>query len=207
MDTEARVHKSDVKTRLLDAALQGVRTKGYSATTIDEVCRLAGVSKGSFFHYFPDKESLALAAAQYFSADAESFFTSAAYNNEADPRDRVLGYIDLRAAMVTGAIPDFTCLLGTMVSETYATHPAIREACDERIQRQTDRVAKDLEAAKRMYAPDAPWSAQSMALFTQAVLQGAFILTKAANNPAAGVDSIAHLRRYIETQLPLPSHH
>jgi TetR/AcrR family transcriptional repressor of nem operon len=205
MDTEARVHKIDVKTRLLDAALQGVRTKGYSATTIDEVCRLAGVSKGSFFHYFPDKESLALAAAQYFSAHAESFFTSAAFNYEPDPRDRVLAYIDLRAAMVTGAIPDFTCLLGTMVSETYATHPAIREACDERIQRQTDRVAKDLEAAKRMYAPDAPWSAKSMALFTQAVLQGAFILAKASNNPATGVDSIAHLRRYIETQLPLPS--
>lgn len=205
MDTKASLPKSDVKTRLLDAALQGVRTKGYSATTIDEVCRLAGVSKGSFFHYFSDKEALALSAAEYFSADAERFFMSAAYNNEPDPRDRVLGYIDLRAEMVTGKIPDFTCLLGTMVSETYATHPRIRQACDERIQRQTDRVAKDLEAARQMYAPDAPWSAQSMALFTQAVLQGAFILSKAHNDPATGVDSIAHLRRYLETQLPVPA--
>lgn len=193
---------SDAKTRLLDAALTVIRTKGYAAATVDEICRAAGASKGSFFHYFPDKESLAVAAAEHFSAAAAGLFDAAPYRTESDPRERLLRYVDLRAALMRGDFADFTCLLGTMVQETYATHPAIREACDRHIRRHAGAVAEDVEDAKRAYAPGAPWSAQSMALFTQAVIQGAFILAKAHGDPAVAVDCVAHLRRYLETQLP-----
>lgn len=198
--------KPSGKSKLLDAALRVIRTKGYAAATVDDICREAGVSKGSFFHYFPDKEALALAAADHFSRAAAAFFDSAAYRNEPDPRKRVLQYVDLRAAMLRGDFADFTCLLGTMVQETYATHPAIRDACDAGIRFHADDVARDIEAAKRAYAPDAPWTAEGMALYTQSVIQGAFILAKAHNDPAVGAACIAHLRRYLETQLHKPPH-
>ncbi len=198
--------KPDGKTRLLDAALAVIRTKGYSAATVDDICRAAGVSKGSFFHYFRDKEALAIAAAEHFSAGAAALFAAAAYHDDPDPRERVLRYADLRAAMLRGDFADFTCLLGTMVQETYATHPAIRAACDQHIRLHADVVAQDLVAAKRAYAPDAPWTAESMALFTQAVIQGAFILAKAHDDPGVAVECIAHLRRYLESQLPQRAH-
>ncbi|MDP9106022.1 MAG: TetR/AcrR family transcriptional regulator [Candidatus Eremiobacteraeota bacterium] len=191
---------------MLDAALAVIRTKGYSAATVDDICRAAGVSKGSFFHYFRDKEALAIAAAEHFSAGAAALFAAAAYHDDPDPRERVLRYADLRAAMLRGDFADFTCLLGTMVQETYATHPAIRAACDQHIRLHADVVAQDLVAAKRAYAPDAPWTAESMALFTQAVIQGAFILAKAHDDPGVAVECIAHLRRYLESQLPQRAH-
>jgi TetR/AcrR family transcriptional regulator, transcriptional repressor for nem operon len=193
--------KAGGKSKLLDAALTVIRTKGYNASTVDDICRAAGVSKGSFFHYFADKEALAVAAAEHFSARAATMFDAAPYRDEADARERLLRYIDLRAALIRGDFADFTCLLGTMVQETYATHPAIRSACDQHIRLHADDVADDVDAAKRAYAPDAPWSAQSMALFTQAVLQGAFILAKAHDDPAVATDCIAHLRRYLESEL------
>ncbi|HEY8313725.1 MAG TPA: TetR/AcrR family transcriptional regulator [Candidatus Baltobacteraceae bacterium] len=199
--------KPSAKTKVLDAALAVIRTKGYAAATVDEICRVAGVSKGSFFHYFVDKEALAIAAAEYFSMGAAAMFDAAPYRKEPDARARVLRYVDLRAALLRGDFADFTCLLGTMVQETYATHPAIREACDQHIRLHADDVAQDLEAAKRTYAPDAPWTAGSMALFTQAVIQGAFILAKAHDDPAVAAECIAHLRRYLETQFPDPAHH
>jgi TetR/AcrR family transcriptional regulator, transcriptional repressor for nem operon len=198
--------KSDAKSRLLDAAVSVIRSKGYGAATVDEICRAAGLSKGSFFHYFADKEALAVAAAEHFSAGAAAFFGAASYRNEPGARERVLGYVDQRIALLRGEFSDFTCLLGTMVQETYATHPAIREACDQHIRIHVADVALDLDAAKRAYAPDAPWTAESLALFMQAAIQGAFILAKAHNDPAAGVDCLTHLRRYLETQIPLPTH-
>ena len=195
----------DVKTKLLDAALRTIRTKGYGASTVDDLCRAAGVSKGSFFHYFTSKEELALAAAAHFSAGADALFAAAPYRSVGDARERVLRYIDRRSAMLRGEMPDFTCLLGTLVQETYATHPAIRKACDEYIRHHAAEVAVDIAEAKEAYAPDAPWTAESLALFTQAVIQGAFILAKAHQDPDVAADCLAHLRRYVEMRLPGPA--
>jgi TetR/AcrR family transcriptional repressor of nem operon len=189
------------KTKLLDAALTVIRSKGYSATTVDDICHAAGVTKGSFFHHFKSKDELALATAGHFSDMADGIFASAPYHAASDPAERVLGYIDFRAAMLKYEIPQYTCLLGTMVQEAYLTHPAIREACDRHMTAHVAMVAKDIAEAKRLYAPKATWSPESLAFYTQAVLQGAFILAKAKQDSTVAAEAIAHLRDHMETLL------
>ena len=196
MKTAEPQHES--KTRILDATMHVIRAKGYAATTIDDVCNAAGLTKGSFFHHFKSKEDLALAAADHFAAMAAGLFKSAPYHAPSDPLERVLGYVDFRAAILRGELPEYTCLLGTMVQETYESHPAIRRACERHISEHAAVVARDIAEAKKKYAPRAAWSAESLGLYTQAVLQGAFILAKARNGPQVAADCIAHLRRYLE---------
>lgn len=197
MDTTA-LHQS--KTKLLDAALQVIRTKGYTATRVEDVCAAAGLTKGSFFHHFKSKEELALAAADHFAAMADRLFASAPYQRTADPLERLLGYVDFRIAILRGTLPDFTCLLGTMVQEAYDTHPAIRAACDTHLSSHAAMLARDIAEARALYAPDAPWTPESLGLFMQTVIQGAFILAKAKGGPEVAAESLRHLRRYLETQ-------
>jgi TetR/AcrR family transcriptional regulator, transcriptional repressor for nem operon len=45
---------------------------------------------------------------------------------------------------------------------------------------------------------DPSFSAASLALYFQAVIQGAFILAKAKQGPEVAADCLDHLRRYIE---------
>jgi TetR/AcrR family transcriptional regulator, transcriptional repressor for nem operon len=193
----ARSHHES-KTKILDAALHVIRAKGYSATTIDDLCAAAGLTKGSFFHHFKSKEELALAAADHFAEMATGLFATAPYHTAADPLDRLLGYVDFRIAIMRGDLAEFTCLLGTMVQEAYETHPAIREACDRHISDHAARVAQDIAEAKRLYAPDAPWSAEGLGLYTQATVQGALVLAKAKHGPDVAVECLEHLRRYLE---------
>ncbi len=193
------------RTRLLDAAMHVIRAQGYAATSVDDICREAGLTKGAFFHHFKSKEDLAVAAAAHFSEMAVRLFASAPYRELADPLDRLLGYIDFRSAIIDGPIPEFTCLLGTMVQEAYDTHPAIRHACDTYLGVNIADVAKDVDAAKALYAPAATWSAESLAAHTQAVLQGAFILAKAKGGPEVARECVAHLRRYIQQLFDRPT--
>jgi TetR/AcrR family transcriptional regulator, transcriptional repressor for nem operon len=86
----------------------------------------------------------------------------------------------------------------TMVQETYDSNPAIRDACSAGIAGHAETIATIIRAAKLRHAPRAQWSAESLALHTQAVIQGAFILAKAKNDLGIARDSILHLRRYIE---------
>ena len=53
-----------------------VRRQGYAATSVDEICAAAGVSKGAFFHHFASKEALGIAAAEQWTTHAkELIFT------------------------------------------------------------------------------------------------------------------------------------
>lgn len=190
--------KPDARSKLLEAALSVIRTKGYSATSVEELCAAAGVTKGAFFHHFKNKEELGVAAADHWSEMTGALFAQAPYHEPANPLERVLAYVDFRKALLQGGVPDFTCLVGTMVQETYETSPAIREACERSITGHAATLEADIEKAmrERNMAPD--WSARSLALHTQAVIQGAFILAKATGGAELAADSIDHLRRYIE---------
>jgi len=188
----------NAKSKLLDAALSVIRTKGYSATTVDELCAAAGVTKGAFFHHFRSKDELGVAAADHWSVTTGALFAEAPYHDPADPLDRVLGYLEFRKALLQGGVPEFTCLVGTMVQETYETVPAIRDACARSIRGHAATLEADIEAALRGRQLSPEWTAQSLALHTQAVLQGAFILAKAAGGAEIAADSVDHLRRYIE---------
>lgn len=189
------------RTKLLDAALQVIRAKGYTATTVDDICNAAAVTKGSFFHHFKSKEDLALSAVDHWNALTGGLFASAPYQQIADPRERVLAYIDFRAAILQGELPDFTCLLGTLVQETFETYPRIRDACNNGIALHAQVVAIDIAAAKAKYAPDADWDAESLAFYTQAAIQGAFILAKAQGSADIAAQCIGHLRCYVASLL------
>ena len=196
----AAAQASSVK--LLDAAVHVIRLKGYSAARVEDICAEAGLTKGAFFHHFASKEACALAAAAHFAANADAMFDVAPYTLLSDPRARVLGYVEFRMAILQGELPQFTCLLGTMVQEAYESHPAIRAACDRYISEHAGRLAADIAEAKAHYAPDAAWTPESAALYSQAVLQGAFILAKAKHGPRVAADCLDHLKRYFETLLP-----
>ena len=190
--------RHESKTRILNAALQVFRQKGYGATRIEDVCEAAGLTKGSFFHHFKTKEELAIAAADYWSEVTSALFAGAPYHAPADPLDRVLAYVDFRKAMLQGELPEFTCLVGTMTQEVYGTHPAIREACNASINGHAGTLVPDIEAAMEKYGVRGEWTAASLALFMQAALQGAFILAKARNGVSPAMDTMDHLRRYIQ---------
>ena len=56
---------------------------------------------------------------------------------------------------------------------------------------------RTIEAARTRRA-EGEWTAESLTLFTQATLQGAFIVAKSARHGAAAAPLLAHLRAYVQ---------
>jgi len=52
--------------KLIDTAKTLIWTSSYGAVSVDDICRSADVKKGSFYHYFPSKQDLALAAMEEY---------------------------------------------------------------------------------------------------------------------------------------------
>ena len=45
----------NARDKLLEAGVRLVREQGYAATSVEQLCQLAGVTKGAFFHHFASK--------------------------------------------------------------------------------------------------------------------------------------------------------
>lgn len=183
--------------KLVDAAIALVRAQGYSGTSVDELCARAGVTKGAFFHHFANKDALAAEAARYWGRRADAMFGEHVARPAQDPLDRVLAYLDQRTAMMDGTLAGCTCYAGTLVQEAYDSSDDLREACREAIFGHAASLEPDIEAALQAHGVAAV-SAASLALHIQAVIQGAFVIAKADGGFAHALESMAHLRRYVE---------
>ncbi|MBI1238551.1 MAG: TetR family transcriptional regulator [Alphaproteobacteria bacterium] len=189
--------RGDARTRLLEAARDLIRAKGFAGCSVDDLCQAASVTKGAFFHQFGSKESLGVAAAQFWTETTSALFAAAPYQALSNPLDRVLAYLDFRKEIIAGELAEFTCLVGTMTQEVYATSPTIRDACAASIFGHAKTLETDIAAAMRARGIAGDWTAASLARHMQAVIQGAFVLAKAANDPDIARESLDHLRRYV----------
>lgn len=198
--TKLAPERGDARLRLLEAATDMIRARGFAATTIDDLCAAAAVSKGAFFHHFESKEALGVAAAHFWAETTGAFFAKAPYHASADALGRVLAYVAFRRTMIAGEIYQFSCLAGTMAQEVYASSPAIRDACGISIFGHAATLEADLaEALDAAGVTDV--TAEGLARHTQAVVQGALVLAKAGDDPQLARDSFDHLERYLQLLL------
>src|SRR5690606_1082388 len=107
--TKQAPERGHARQRLLEAARDVIRAKGFAATSVDDLCTRAGVTKGAFFHHFASKEALGVAAAEFWAESTGALFAAAAYHQPADPLDRVLAYLDFRRDLIAGETWEYTC--------------------------------------------------------------------------------------------------
>ncbi|HAT1180130.1 TPA: TetR family transcriptional regulator [Corynebacterium striatum] len=64
----------ETRLRIEDAATSLVDKRGFSATTIEEICEHAGISRRTFFNYFDSKDSAVLGSpSEMFSDDQRTY--------------------------------------------------------------------------------------------------------------------------------------
>lgn len=186
------------KAGILLAAMNTIRAKGYAATNVDDICTAAGITKGAFFHHFKTKEDMACQAAGFFSKHADELFAGAPHTQIEDPLERFLGYLAFREQIIQGELWQFTCLLGTLVQEVHSSHPAIRESCQDGIWGHASTLVPMIDEAIKAHPPIEPVDALELALFSQAVLQGGFILSKAQGSSEPALAAVRRLQRYVK---------
>jgi len=190
---------SDTKRKLLDAAMRLMLRQGFTATTVDQVCSEAGLTKGSFFHYFKSKDQIGQAAVSYFSCCQQEATDKAPFNQLEDPLDSILGMLDFFAEKATDPNGPKACLVGNLAQELAQTHPAIRGCCEESFNHWTKGIASLLRAAKEKHQPSSDFEPDSVATMMLSLIQGSLVVAKARQNPDVLVQNVKHFRSFIES--------
>jgi len=189
----------ETKRKLVEASVGLMRKQGFNATTVDDICSAAGVTKGSFFHYFKSKQDVAEVAVATFRESKIRDFANAPFRKLADPLDRVFGRLDFVLGS-TGGAGDLTkgCLIGMFAQELASTNPDLRGICQAAFLRTAADIEADLTAAKVLHAPQADFDPKKISLFYVSTIQGGLLMAKAGESNAVLRDNIEQFRSYVQ---------
>lgn len=186
------------KERLLDAAMKLMLSKGFTATSVDEICAEAGSTKGSFFHFFKSKEDLGRAVVEHFHCRQQAMFAGAPFSKKEDPLERALGMIDAVAGAMADPSTPKSCIIGNFTQELAPTHPEFKALCAEKFDHWIDAFSMDLTAAARARRPPVTVDARGLAALFLSIIQGTLILLKAKGDLGIAAANFRHFRRYVE---------
>jgi TetR/AcrR family transcriptional repressor of nem operon len=176
---------SDARAKILTAAQSLIESRGYSALGVAEICKTAGVPKGSFYYFFESKEALALAVIdeQWVTqrADWERIMSS-----DAQPLQRMRQlFEETEAGQRAGQQSCGTvsgCLFGNLSLELSNQTEPIRERLQEIFDKQVEMVGEVIaEAQQRGDASVADTREAARSVVAQ--LEGQVLFAKLYNNP------------------------
>jgi TetR/AcrR family transcriptional repressor of nem operon len=204
LNQTTRVPRGEARARLIEAARILVRRKGFAATSLDDLCAAAGVTKGAFFHHFASKEALGVALIDDWTETTGAMFAAHPYNSLPDPVDRLFGYLELRRQILGQPIADFSCVAGTTVQEAFETSVSMRAAAERSILSGNDHVRSHLVEALAAH-PLPGITAESLAHLFQVAVQGGIVLAKAKGDASPAHEAFDHLERYLRLLFNRPA--
>ena len=182
----------NTRDKLVRAAEELMLRDGYSATRVDDVIRKAGLSKGSFYHFFDSKESLGLAAIDRYYADRVARLGKGGHAGETEPRRRADRFVNHACSIAADLWKD-GCLLASFAADAARSSPAIAEMLGKRVDEFRALLASEL-------APFATADVGAADLAEQFVicLEGAIVLARIYDDPTYLRDGLAQFRRRLE---------
>jgi len=185
------------KEKLLDTAQHLMLAKGYTATSVDEICEAASLTKGSFFHYFASKEDLGKAVLDRYVLSMFQAVRNAPFMKKKDPLQRLYGYIDFMIEVSKDPARRSGCLLGNFAQVLTDTHPEIRTQCAAHFRQWADMMKQELDAAKAAHKvkglDTGTLSDHFIALF-----EGSLMLAKTRQDLEVIANNLRHFKNYLK---------
>lgn len=176
----------NTRDRIIDVAKERFHARGYADVGIKEICDNANIQKGSFYHFFPSKEDLALTVIDEFATDWADGFVAEAFDPKLDPMERIDFLIDAAyfwqksVKEKNGRIPG--CLFGNLALEMSTKNDVLRAKLNAVFTKAKSRFRDTLEeaVAKNDIKPlNTELTAEAMLAY----LEGMILLAKSENDP------------------------
>ncbi|MGB6104330.1 MAG: TetR/AcrR family transcriptional regulator [Pusillimonas sp.] len=161
------ISKLHLETRqsLIRYGTQVLTEQGFDSTSIDQILKHLDIPKGSFYHYFPSKESFGLAVidsyAEYFARKLDRWLL----DRSLTPLARLAGFIDdARYGMIRHEFRR-GCLIGNLSQEFGATHETFAARLEQTFKDWQHRLARCLDEAKASKELGATGHTEQLAAF------------------------------------------
>ncbi|MDE3084937.1 MAG: TetR/AcrR family transcriptional regulator [Verrucomicrobiota bacterium] len=190
---------AETQRRLIDAAVRLMLCQGFAATTVDQICAEAGLTKGSFFHYFDSKEAIGRAAMDAFARVGMELYSAAWKDPQADPLEQLYALLEIMMGFTRQSGDPVTCMVGMLSQEMARTNRSMREAAVGHLTAWTEMVMRMLAEAKKKHPPKIDFDPERVAWMLNSLWQGSMLIAKTRQTPEMIVENLQQARAYVDS--------
>ncbi|MEV8468133.1 TetR/AcrR family transcriptional regulator [Fluviibacterium sp. DFM31] len=195
--------------RLLAAAKKLVMSKGFAGTSIDDVLRETGLTKGAFFHYFKSKADMAKQLMKWYAEGDMNMFRTFLARAEAahdDPMDQLMQFLtDFETYLCDPDHPPRGCMYALYTYEDDHFENSVKDFVAETLQIWTAMYIRKFQEVIDLYPPARPVTAKRLAEMIVSVIEGGLILERAYQNRGMTARQSEQFREYLELLFPTAS--
>jgi TetR/AcrR family transcriptional repressor of nem operon len=188
--------------KLLEVAEQSILQKGFAGTSIDDVIREVGITKGGFFYHFSSKDDLAVALLErYREQDALLFsgmFSRAAELSD-DPLQQMLIFLKLLSETMENLEALHPgCLVGSFTYESQIVNQQVRDLTADCILDWRHLFERQITCIAAQYPLPEDTSASELADMLSTIIEGGIIVSRAINDPQILVRQLLNYRSFVK---------
>jgi len=193
---------SETRARIMDVAQDSVLTKGFDATSIEEIVAGAEITKSGFFYHFPDKNALAHALIERHIETEDRIFDelfARAGELADDPLQAMLVGLKLLAELLDdmpGGHPG--CIVATAVYQDRLFDRNVHEANRRAVLGWRARFREMFEQIAAIYPMREETDLDELADFVSVVIEGGIITSRALGQPAITARQVLLLRSHVK---------
>jgi len=197
--------------RLLVATKKLVMSKGFAGTSIDDVLKATGLTKGAFFHHFKSKAELADQLMRWYAENDMKMFRTLMAQAEAandDPLDQLLQFLtDFEVYLSDPENPPRGCMYALYTYEDDHFENDVKGFVAETLRTWTAMYIRKFQEVIDRYPPAKPTTAKKLAEMFVSVIEGGLILERAYGNPGMTARQSEQFREYLELLFPTAKTH
>ena len=187
--------------RILETTEKLILAKGYVGTSIDDIIKVAGLTKGGFFYHFKNKAELGKAVVErYAAADFELFerFSTQADSATDDPFDSLILFLTLFEDFINDlCAPPGGCVFASYIYESAHFDDDVKQYIADGFNYWGDMYVRRIDTIKEIYPPRIEVDSRELSQTIMAIIEGAFILSKSLNEAKIVAYTSKHFRNYL----------
>lgn len=166
------------KEKILDAAETLILKYGLISTSILDICKSSGVSKGCFFHHFKDKHDLAAQVVMRFAMKRGALFTTGSFLQESTAKARLFKFFEDFGELVKH--PDITqgCVVGIVGQEMGMCDENYRKITEAAFTPILEFITGLLDAAKKEQTPKQDYCSKELSSYLLSLMQGSMVVIR-----------------------------
>ena len=190
--------KHEIKAdELLEQGLMILWSRGYNATSVNDIVQAAGVPKGSFYFYFKSKEDFAVKAIDKYFSKMFPPALEILHNRSVGPKQRLMDFYEFRSTMLKEELDCKMGCMGCNLATEMAEHSeAIRLAVSEKTELDKGYIKEVVEEAQDFGEIDKSIAAIDLVNFMEDAGRGAMVSMKEMNG-AYPIDNFMNMVRYL----------